>query len=331
MSNLDGQRLRGTIKYTLAGNRGHRPCSGDRWAVILAGGDGTRLRSLTRVLAGDDRPKQFCKVIGDETLLEQTRRRVVRAVRPTQTLFVLTETHEEFYSEMRGNVAPRQLVVQPRNAGTAPAILYSLLRLARLAPDSSVAFFPSDHYISDDRAFMAHVETAFAQAHAGGGSIILLGIKPEGHEGEYGWIEPAPAGVQGKDYGLCRVRRFWEKPTPELARTLMARGCLWNSFVMVGRVSAFLEMIRRAAPELFDHFGGVSPHLHTTLEGDVIRELYSGLGESNFSQEVLAARPADLSVLPVSGLKWSDLGRPERVLSTIAGLGQSIRAARGNT
>ena len=74
--------------------------SDDRWAVILAGGDGTRLQSLTRSISGDDRPKQFCPIIGGRTLLDQTSRRVALSVAPEQTLTVLTRTHERFYGSL---------------------------------------------------------------------------------------------------------------------------------------------------------------------------------------------------------------------------------------
>ena len=295
----------------------------DRWAVILAGGDGTRLRTLTRVLAGDERPKQFCAILGDETLLGQTRSRAALAVRPAQTLFVVTRTHERFYDSALGDVPRERLVVQPQNAGTAPAILYSLLRLSKAAPSPTVAFFPSDHYFSDDAAFMSYVESAFEAARDRADMVILLGIKPEGPEGEYGWIEPASPGSAMSTGELRRVCRFWEKPAPEMARTLMGRGGLWNSFVMVGHVSAFLKLIGRAAPELFARFAAVEPTFGTPEEESVVAQLYSQLRDVNFSRHVLATRPENLAVLPVSGLTWSDLGKPQRVLSTLAEIGLS--------
>ena len=112
----------------------------DRWAVILAGGDGTRLQALTRTISGDDRPKQFCPIIGGRTLLDQTSRRVALSVAPERTLTVVTRTHEHFYQPLIKDA--RGLLVQPENKGTATAILFSLLRIAQLSPDATVAFFP---------------------------------------------------------------------------------------------------------------------------------------------------------------------------------------------
>src|SRR6185295_13073511 len=252
---------------------GTRPWRTGRWAIILAGGSGTRLRALTRVITGDERPKQFCSILGSETLLDQTRSRAALAVRPTQTLFVLTKTHERFFSSLLTGVPAEQLVVQPSNAGTAPAILYSLLRLSRLHPASSVAILPSDHYVSDDAAFMSHVKSAFDLVHSADDLVILLGIKPQRPETEYGWIEPVSPSVIDTPHSVYWVRRFWEKPEPKIARSLMKEGGLWNSFVMVGRVSAFLKMIQHAVPELFSRFLRIEPRLNTDQEKDAVREL----------------------------------------------------------
>ena len=305
-----------------------RSRSADLWSVVLAGGDGTRLRSLTRAITGDERSKQFCAVLGDETLLDQTRSRIALAVRPEQTIFVLTRNHERFYDPLLRDVPGERLVVQPKNAGTAPAILYSLLRLSKAAPTATVAFFPSDHYFSDDAVFMSYVESAFEAARTRDDTVILLGIEPDWPEAGYGWIEPASQDSPGNRGALRRVLRFWEKPAAGIARGLMGRGCLWNSFVMVGRVSAFLEMCRRASPDLYDRFNDLTWALDTTDEAEMIAGLYSQLEDINFSREILAARPGGLVVLPVGGLRWSDLGEPQRVLSTMADIGLGPVAER---
>lgn len=304
-----------------------RPLTSDksnRWAVILAGGDGERLRPLTRLIAGDERPKQFCSFLDGETLLEQTRRRVDLAVPPEQTLIVVTAAHKPFYTTLLSDVAPNRVIEQPTNKGTAPAILYSLLHVAAVAPTATVVFFPSDHYFSDEERFMAHVDSAFETTDLNPHLITLLGIAPENPEVDYGWIEPARAISVKGSFSFHRVQRFWEKPSRALALTLMSGGCLWNSFVMVGRAQSFLRMIQRAVSPLYNKFAHLSSALNTIWEESSIRTLYSELTSTNFSRDVLTKRPEELAVLAVSEVGWSDWGAPQRVRSTLARMG--IRA-----
>jgi mannose-1-phosphate guanylyltransferase len=296
-----------------------------RWAVILAGGDGSRLRSMTRAIAGDDRPKQFCPLIGGRTLLDQTRKRVALSVSPDRTSFVVTEKHQGFYLSLAATLPKDLLVVQPSSKGTAPAILYALLRVAAKSPQATVALFPSDHYFADDEAFMSHVDLAFDNARSRPDNITLLGITPSGPETEYGWIEPTASILSNAPGSISRVNRFWEKPSAAVARELMGRGCLWNSFVMVGRVDALLRMTQRALPDLFEAFATVVPSFGTGAERFRMGAVYSKISESNFSHQVLATRSNDLAVMRVGEVGWSDLGEPSRVLSTLAQIKESFK------
>ena len=138
-----------------------RSAESPRVAVILAGGDGTRLRPLTRAITGDERPKQFCPILDGETLLDFTRRRVAALVAPEHTYFSLTATHARYFEQPLWDVHAAQQIIQPQNKGTAPAILSSLLRVAARHPNATVAFFPSDHFFTDDEAFVRNVDAAF--------------------------------------------------------------------------------------------------------------------------------------------------------------------------
>lgn len=293
----------------------------NRHAVILAGGDGTRLRSLTRAIAGDDRPKQFCQIFGDETLLDKTRSRSAMRIAPENTLFSLTQTHERYYKRLLRNVPESNMIVQPENRGTAPAILYSLMRLAKTSPDATVAFFPSDHYFSDDISFMNHVDSAFHTVGTDPKSIVLLGIEPENAETSYGWIEPVQSLFGDLSKAVSRVGRFWEKPTKGVAERLMTAGCLWNSFVMVGKVETFLEMFRKHLPDFYRMFTAAAKLFGTHQESAVIRSIYSWIEETNFSSDVLERSAEELLVMRVGEVGWCDWGEPERVVGTLTNLG----------
>ena len=185
----------------------------DCWAVVLAGGDGTRLRELTRFLAGDERPKQFCSIFGGRTLVEQTLRRVSQAVPVSRTVIVLTRAHERFYGPLFSRMPADRVIIQPENRGTAPAIAYALQRIAKEAPGAAVAFFPSDHYIADEKKFLAYLKSGFQFVETDERLVTLLGVKPEDPEVAYGWIEPGVPMLMSGRYVLYRVRRFWEKPS----------------------------------------------------------------------------------------------------------------------
>jgi mannose-1-phosphate guanylyltransferase len=289
----------------------------ERAAVILAGGEGSRLRSLTRKIAGQDIPKQFCPIFGAQTLLEETLRRVALGIEPTLTSVVLTRTHERLYMPILSRASSRNLVVQPQNRGTAPAILYALMRLADVTPNARVAIFPSDHFVDNDHEFMRHVSMAFAVVSSRPELTVLLGIKPVWPETEYGWIEPA---LVVRDTPAFMVGGFWEKPTAELAKDLLDRGCLWNSFVMVGQLSTLLGLFIIALPSLYLCFKKVRPFFRTTSETERVDRLYRDLCSASFPDEILA-NAVNLAVLPVRGVEWSDLGEPRRVMETFSRIG----------
>jgi mannose-1-phosphate guanylyltransferase len=297
-----------------------------RNALVLAGGDGTRLAALTEHISGRPVPKQFCPIISSQTLLELTWNRVTLGIDPARTLTSVTKSHEPFYSRLSND---RPLAVQPGNRGTAPAVLYGLLRLWLMFGDGTVVIFPSDHYISDDMAFMRYVDIACSAIEEIPQVVAMLGFEADRPETQYGWIEPGEplvVGLLGK--ALLTVRRFWEKPPFALANELWCRSCLWNSFVLMGRLSTLLKLIARTLPELHRSFMRIVGALGTEHESAAIDALYSELPLANFSEAVMAASPRQLAVLPVSGLDWNDLGEPERVFATLSRTGLRPEWAR---
>jgi mannose-1-phosphate guanylyltransferase len=283
-----------------------------KWAVILAGGNGSRLQPLTRMLTGDDRPKQFCPLIGDKTLLAETRSRVALNIDPTRSVCVVTRDHEVYYRREVEGMKPWQVIEQPANRGTAPAIAFSVARVGRRDKKAVIGLFPADHHYEDVETFRRMIDQAYRAAALRPDLVFLLGTEPASPEVEYGWIEPGAA-IAGLPGDIYTVARFWEKPSSAVAEDLLSRGCLWNMFVMIGSLGAFRTLLYSSVPdmarafELVEQFSGA--------EDDTVRRVYGSLAPVDFSRDVLAHHTARVAVARIPPVGWTDLGQPDRVHS----------------
>jgi mannose-1-phosphate guanylyltransferase len=286
-----------------------------RWGVILAGGDGVRLRHLTRFICGDNRPKQFCPLLGESSLLNETRRRAERTINPDHILYSVAKAHRDYYVR---DLADRtfQRIVQPGNRGTAPAVLSALLCISDVAPDAIVAILPCDHYYSSESVFTSTLESAFAIAGGRTGSVVLLGAQPKAPEVEYGWIELGDPLI-GSAEGLFHVSCFQEKPQLAVAERLLRRGSLWNTFVMVGHVDAFLDLALAAVPRLLEALRQGRVCFGRGRETRIADRLYDQIAPTDFSRQVLSLSARRLIAMRLGDVTWSDLGDADRVLSIL--------------
>jgi mannose-1-phosphate guanylyltransferase len=292
------------------------------WGVVLAGGQGSRLSPLTQLICGDDRPKQFCPLFRGQTLLEQTRARLECQISPDRTLIVLNQEHEPFYRTSLNGLGLFRRVEQPANIGTAPAIVYSLLRIFNRDSKAVVVFSPADHHYTFDQPYLDAIRSGLDIARDRANSIVLLGAEAEFPNTEYGWIEPSTANITGHK-GCYEVQRFWEKPRLTLAQELHRKGCLWNTFVLVGRAVAFLRAVRSAVPKLLEMFEKAMVPNNPRAEAENMRNLYGTTAVSDFSKDVLSRVARNLLVLQLDNSGWSDLGTPERVLQRMSQMGLS--------
>ena len=305
------------------------------WGVLLAGGDGTRLRDLTTRIVGDNRPKQFCPIVGSESLLNQTRFRLDPVFVRHRQVFVVSRAHHSFYSRELADADQSMVIAQPLNRGTAVGIMIALIHVMRSDPDAVVGFFPCDHFYSDEERFRSLVRSAIAGAEQFPESLIILGAEAEYPETEYGWIEPGVTVSHARDARLCRVNLFWEKPALTVARKLLRIGCVWNTFVTIGRATTFLELLCAEVPEV------VLAVTRAISDGN-IEPAYERLPNVDFSRDILAHNVERLLVVKDSGSGWADLGSPARVLDVLArmdtqpawlrqvgGLPRQIHSARG--
>jgi mannose-1-phosphate guanylyltransferase len=217
-------------------------------------------------------------------------------------------------------VPASNLVVQPENKGTAPAVLLALLRIAAFAPDACVAIFPSDQFLSDDREFMRQVEVAFDAVERRPEFTVVLAMQPSHPEADYGWIEPAEKIGFGA-YDLYRVRALWAHPEPDHATELLKRGGLWSSAVTVGRLSTILGMIMVTARDLYVAFAPLRAKFPQPLSPRNAAPIYKDLHPVGFVEQVLGGLAVNLAALPVPRVRLVNLGEPQHVEQTWNQLG----------
>jgi len=283
------------------------------WTVVLAAGEGTRLRPLTRLLHDADLPKQFATIQEGRSLLQSTLDRTAMFCPEERTLVVIARERAQIARAQLASNQEVELVLQPKNLGTGPGILLPLTHVMHRDPGAIVAIVPSDHFISNTGPFVATVRSA-AEIAARERKIVLLGAVADRAEKDYGWILPGERRCQGS---IC-IKRFLEKPAPRLAELLLRAGALWNTFVMLAPAHKLREAIRAHMPEQDRAFEAYRRALGSPLAASVLSEIYERIDYADFSRHVLSQMD-DLHVVPLPSCGWSDWGTPNRVFQSLNG------------
>jgi mannose-1-phosphate guanylyltransferase len=285
----------------------------ENWAIVLAAGDGTRLLSLTTDERGEAVPKQYCSLNGGPSLLQEALQRAQRIVPFERVCAVVARQHERHWRRMLGSLPARNVIVQPRNCGTANGVLLGLLRILERDPLAHIVFLPADHYVHNEASLADSIRmTAMSSHHRDG--LTLLGIEPDDIDIELGYIVPGDP-LEG---GIRRVEQFVEKPSAAFARELIARGALWNSFIFWARGATLLELIHGRLSEIVEEMMNA---LVRDSRGDgrmsALRELYARLPIVDFSRAVMQGAESALHVSTAPACGWTDLGTPRRVARTL--------------
>ena len=274
------------------------------YPVILAGGRGTRFWPRSRKKLA----KQVLALDGEQTMIQQTVARLT-ALAPAERFWVITNGDlSGVIARQLRTVPKQQIVAEPAQRNTAPAIGLAAFILEREDPRAVIGMFPSDQVIADEKKFRKAVDQAAALA-AAGDNIIVMGIKPTRPETGYGYIEAGE-----KQRGMLRVRRFTEKPALEKAEEFLAAGnYFWNS-------GMFIWSARTLANALREHLSESAPHLEEIAESwgtkkfdATFKKLYPKCENISVDYAVLEPRSAKgehsshLYCIPAD-FGWNDLG-----------------------
>ena len=294
---------------------------GRLWAVVLAGGEGTRVSALTRGPAGEPIPKQYCAFGSDEPLLRWALRRAEAVVPRSRILVVVVEHHRRFWRETLSDLPRENIVVQPLNRGTAPGVLLPALDiLLRRDRDARLLVLPADHHVESEDVLRRALLAAARAALRPGAPLVLLGMAGEDADREYGWILPSGE----PSVGIRAVLSFVEKPATERSRELAGSGALANSLIFAFRGRTLVRLYRDALPELLRV---LVPVVRAGCQEASLREVYDEIPSCDFSRAVLERCSSSLAVLAVPPCGWSDLGTPSRLVRFLGRQGQGHLAS----
>lgn len=212
------------------------------WAVIMAGGSGTRFWPLS----SDAHPKQFLKLIGDRSPAQCCVDRLRRFIAPERILIVASEFHRQALKEDLVDFPLDQVLWEPVGRNTAPCIAWACETIRRRDPEAVIGVFPSDHDIAEGEAFVSCAKTAYDLASD---HIVLFGIEPTRPETGYGYIELGAA-LASQD-NVYEVAAFCEKPDAQTARRYLDEGrYLWNSGMFIFDAQTMHEELERHVPQI---------------------------------------------------------------------------------
>lgn len=287
------------------------------WSIVLAGGNGERLRPAIQQWFGHDYPKQFCNFVGTRSMLQHTVDRADGVTDPERRMTVVSQTHRSLArAQMQGRPAGT-IIGQPINRDTAPGIFLPLTYVRARDEDAMVVIFPSDHFVYPEEAFIQTVQRAVSAAEWLTDRLVILGFQPDSTKSEYGWIQMKGELGRASGHQIRGVETFMEKPDPLEWLKKIQSGLRWNTLVLASRVETLWKLGWQHIPEMMPLFETLGESIGTSYEGTVLEAVYRRMPAKNFSSHLLARGPESLAVLDMAGVWWSDWGSPERIISDI--------------
>jgi mannose-1-phosphate guanylyltransferase len=271
------------------------------YAVILAGGGGTRLWPLSR----QRQPKHLLPLYNERTLLAQTYKRVTPLIAAEHLLVITVAEHAQAARDELPGVPASNFVIEPEGRGTGPCVGLMAALIRKRDPDAVMISLHADHAIEDEDGFRDVLRAALDAARAG--HLVTLGVMPTFPETGYGYIERGDHLSQARGHDVYRVQRFTEKPDLEKAFSFVKSGrYFWNSGIFVWQVSTILEQFRRLRPKLHAQLMEIEPALGTPQQVEVMQRVWPTM--HSVSIDVGIMEQADDVVVIPADVGWSDVG-----------------------
>jgi mannose-1-phosphate guanylyltransferase len=272
------------------------------YAVIMAGGGGTRLWPVSR----KESPKQLLPLLGQETLFQSTVRRLDKLF-PPERILVVTVAEQATQMQVQAPEIPvENYLIEPSPRGTASVVALAAAVLKKRDPEASMAILTADHFIRDRDLFRYLIRTALQVAAKD--YLVTLGITPTFPSTGYGYIEQGEPLDGSYQYPVYQVRRFREKPDQETAEQMLRSGDhSWNSGMFVWKADTILAEVERQMPDLAQAVTEIASAWNTPGQEDVLNVRWRDLKSQTIDYGIME-KAERVAVLPAGGLGWSDVG-----------------------
>jgi mannose-1-phosphate guanylyltransferase len=271
------------------------------YAVIMAGGTGTRLWPLSR----KHHPKQALALAGDKTMFQLAVERI-RPVFPLERILVVTRReHAGILMAQVPELPAENFILEPEGRGTAPAIGLASIHLQQRDPDATIAILTADHFISNTEQFCKVLIAA--EGFARNDNLVTLGIHPSSASTGFGYIEHGPETGEKDGFPIHAVKCFTEKPQPAEAEKMVASGRYsWNSGMFIFRAERMLEEFERQMPEFYGCLLQIKRTLGTPAYQAVLENHWPRIAKQTIDYGVMEGA-SQVVVIPVE-IGWTDVG-----------------------
>ncbi len=281
------------------------------YAVIMAGGGGTRLWPLSR----RERPKQALRLSGDRTLFQLAIDRLLPIIPADKILVATVASQAEMLKEQAPELPPDNFVLEPGPRGTASVIGLAAITIRRRTANGIMACLTADHFIASVEMFRELLLAARDVAERG--LLVTLGITPTYPSTGYGYIERGEALEPSRGAPVFQLASFREKPNLESAQAYIESGDYsWNSGMFIWRVERILEEMRRQMPALADGLAQIQAAFDTPDEAGVLERVWRDLASQTIDYGIME-HAEGAAVIPAEGLGWHDIGSWERLLEAL--------------
>jgi len=288
------------------------------YAVIMAGGAGTRLWPISR----ERLPKPALRLYSEKSMFQIAVERLVPLFTPQQIIVVAGAAHSAVLAEQVPEIPRENFILEPEGRGTASAIALTAVHLAARDPEAVMAVLTADHFIGDEAAFRNAVAAALKAAKYD--HLVTLGISPEFPSTEYGYIQQGELVREIDGFKVLEARRFVEKPDQERAAEMVQSGnYAWNSGMFIWKVSVILEEFARQMPELFEQITAIGKTINTDAYTKTLSEIWPKIRKQTIDYGIMEGARG-VVVLPVT-MQWTDVGNWNSLKALMP------EDARGNT